>query len=285
MPDELPQQNQEPHKEWRQGDFALAPGPFLFGDVPGEEGEMMVAVYDDPDPAGLVIISQTCDVVSTPDKLPTVVVCPLVAVKSEHLDMIARGRSPRFGFIEKAPDGLVADFGRLMTISKALLSNWKRNDGFVGDAGALNFARGLERAYGRFAFPDAFNESIRPLEDSIKSKFWKEGSPLGKALRSLAELRVRPSAAWEADPVGITFFLIFNAVEKRQVDPDAILAEFATAVEELPWAAPFFLAEPSIRIGSYDDFSARDYVESVPLDLNALSFAARGIPKAHGPGR
>ena len=96
---------------------------------------------------------------------------------------------------ENAPEGLVADFGRLMSISKALLSSWKRVDGFSAEAAALNFARGLERAYGRFAFPDAFNESIRPLEDAIKSKFWKEGSPLGKALRSLVELRVRPSAA------------------------------------------------------------------------------------------
>ena len=116
MSDELPHENHEPHKEWRQGDFALASGPFLFADVPDAEGELMAAVYDDPDPAGLVVISQTCDVVSTPDKLSTVVVCPLMAVKPEHLDMIAGGRAPRFGFIENAPEGLVADFGRLMSI-------------------------------------------------------------------------------------------------------------------------------------------------------------------------
>lgn len=280
MSDELPHKNHEPHKEWRQGDFALASGPFLFADVPEAEGELMAAVYDEPDPAGLVVISQTCDVVSTPDKLSTVVVCPLVAVKPEHLDMITRGRAPRFGFIENAPEGLVADFGRLMSISKALLSRWKRIDGFSAEAAALNFARGLERAYGRFAFPDAFNESIRPLEDAIKSKFWKEGTPLGKALRSLVELRVRPSAAWDSNAVGVTFFLIFDAAEKRQAEPDAIRAEFESALNGLPWVAPFFLADPSIRIGSYDDFSARDYVESVPLDLNALSFAARNVQKA-----
>jgi hypothetical protein len=252
----------------------------LFADVPDESGELMAAVFDDPDPAGLVVISQTCDVVSIPDKLSTVVVCPLVAVKPEHLDMIARGRSPRFGFIAQAPEGLVADFGRLMSISKALLSNWKRFEGFNDETGAINFARGLERAYGRFAFPDAFNESIRPLEDVIKSKFWKDGSPLGKALRSLAELRVRPSAAWDSSSIGITFFLIFDATEKRQAEPEAIQAEFESALKGLPWIAPFFLADPGIRIGSYDDFSARDYIESVPLDLNALSFAARNAQKA-----
>jgi hypothetical protein len=277
---ELPHDSHELHKTWRQGDFALAPGPFLFADLPDAEGELMAAVYDDPDPAGLVVISQTCDVVSTPDKLPTVVVCPLVAVKPEHLDMIARGRAPRFGFIENAPDGLVADLGRLMSISKALLSTWTRVEGFSTEAAATNFARGLERAYGRFAFPDAFNESIRPLEDAIKSKFWKEGSPLGKALRSLVELRVKPSAAWDSKSVGISFFLIFDAHEKRQAEPAVIFTEFESALKGLPWVAPFSLADPGIRIGSYDDFSARDYVESVPLDLNALSFAARNIQSA-----
>jgi hypothetical protein len=278
--DKLPHENHELHKKWRQGDFALASGPFLFADLPDESGDLMAAVFDDPDPAGLVVISQTCDIVSTTDKLPTVVVCPLVAVKPEHLDMIARGRSARFGFIEQAPQGLVADFGRLMSISKALLSNWKRFEGFIDETGLINFARGLERAYGRFAFPDAFNESIRPLEDVIKSKFWKDGSPLGKALRSLAELRVRPSTAWASSPIGITFFLIFDAAEKRVAEPEAIHAEFESALKGLPWIAPFFLADPGIRIGSYDDFSARDYIESVPLDLNALSFAARNTQKA-----
>jgi hypothetical protein len=254
----------------------LGVGPFLYGDVPEEEGEERIApFFGDPDPAGLVVVSQTCDIISDPGRSPMVAVCPLVAVDKRRLDEIARGGAPRFGFVEHAPEGLVADFSRVMSISKQLLFGWVRQAGFSDQARALNFARGLERAYGRFAFPDAFNESIRPLEGKIKSKYGKPESPLGKAVRSLAELRVRPSAKWDGREVPVAFLLIFAPADKRVLAPLQIKEEFEKALKDLPWQGGFGLADPSVRIGDYEDFTARDYIESVPLDLNALSFAAR----------
>lgn len=265
-----------PYTEWRQGDFALDVGPFLFGDLTEEAIEGAIgAFFDKSDPAGFVVVSQTCDIVSDLEKLARVVVCPLVKVDEKRIGDISRGRVPRLGFVENAPEGLVADLAQLMTITKQLLSSWKRETGFTDQAKALEFARGLERAMGRFAFPDAFNESIRPLEHKIKSKYGKSGSPLGKALGSLAELRVRPSASWDSPDVRIQFLLIFKPKNDRLLDPFEIKDEFEAALSDLHWQGGFDIDNPSVRIGGYDDFLARDYVESFPLDLNALSHAAR----------
>lgn len=265
-----------PLDDWRQGDYSLGVGPFLYGDLPDQGSPDTISVFfDDESAEGMVVISQTCDVVSDPKKFEYVAVCPLVRVDKNRISEIARGRAPRFGFVELAPTELVADFARPMTVSKQLLVSWKRCDGFSNPKKALEFSRGLERAFGRFAFPDAFNESIRPLVKKIVSKYGKPESALGKALNSLAELRVRPSDEWDTDNVRVQFFLIFESEEKRSVSPSLILEQFENEIKELPWQGGFSLDDPPIRIGNYDDFLARDYIESVPLDVNALSFAAR----------
>lgn len=265
-----------PHIEWRQGDFALGVGSFLFGDIP-EVGDIggIGAFFEGRDPAGFAVVSQTCDIVSDPVKYATVAVCPLVDVDSKRIGEVARGHVPRLGFIENAPQGLVADIARPMAISKQLLSTWKRVKGFTDEAKARAFAQSLERVFGRFAFPNAFNNSIRPLDKKIKSKYGKPNSPLGKAVNSLVEIRVRPSASWDSVAVRVQFLLIFDADEKRLVDPLAIKEAFETELEKMQWQGGFGIEDPPVRIGSYDDFLARDYVESVPLDVNALSFAAR----------
>ena len=48
----------------------------------------------------------------------------------------------------------------------------------------------------------------------------------------------------------------------------------AEQAPSLSWQGGFGLGSPPTRTGDYDDFLARDYVESFPLDVNALSFAA-----------
>jgi hypothetical protein len=264
------------HTEWRQGDFALDVGSFLFGDIPEDIDEGGIgAFFNDAEPAGFVVVSQTCDIVSDPGRFDSVAVCPLVEADTTRIDEVARGRAPRLGFVEHAPEGMVADLARPMTISKRLLSTWRRFKGFTDQQKALEFARSLERCFGRFAFPDAFNDSIRPLEHKIRSKYGKPESPLGKALRSLVELRVRPSAAWDSEKVRVQFLLIFGPNESRVLEPLSIKEEFEAALKDLPWQGGLGLDDPPVRIGAYDDFLARDYVESYALDVNALSFAAR----------
>lgn len=263
------------HTEWRQGDFALACGSLLFGDAPetADDGPF-AAMLEDEEPAGFVLVSQTCDVVRELDAIPYVAVCPLIKVATESLKSIAAGRQPRFAIVEHAPQNHVADLLRMMSVSKALLPTWAKQSGFSTEQSAIRFARDLERVFGRFAFPDAFNACIAPLTKRIFDKHAKNGE-FGQALRSLSELRVFHSADWNATEIEIAFLLILAEQKDRLITPDKIKELFEEAIDGLTWAAPFSLADPSVYVGTYDDFSAREYVESVPLDVNALSFAAR----------
>lgn len=268
------------HSEWRQGDFALACGPLLFADAPEslEDGPFL-ATLADQDPAGFVVVSQTCDIVRDLESAPYVAVCPLIEVVPETLKSIEAGRQPRFASLEHAPQNHVADLLRIMSVSKALLRTWARQPGFSTERSAECFARALERVFGRFAFPDSFNECMSPLTKQIFAKHGKNGD-IGKAVRSLEELRVFHSAAWDADAVEIAFLLILAKEKERLVVPEKIKQTFEEAFAGLIWTPPFSLANPSVYLGTYDDFSAREYVQSVPLDVNSLSFSAKMLAVA-----
>ncbi|NQY97271.1 MAG: hypothetical protein HRT82_08915 [Henriciella sp.] len=258
---------------WRQGDFVLDCGPFIFADkAPPDNPDGLIPRYADGY-RGFAVISQTCDIVRSEDKLPCVVVAPLVEVTQSHREMIARGRAPRFVSIENAPEGVVVDLAQAMSVSKTLLTTWPRTQGFDSSERARRFAYGLERAFGRFAFPEDFNTSIARLRKKIQSKYGNPDSPLGKALDLVQELRVRPSNDWNASTVSIKFFLIFETGELEESTITDVVSEFKKVLAALDWTGAFTIDDDPVRVGSYDDFSARDYRESVPLDLNALSFA------------
>jgi hypothetical protein len=271
-----PPDHQSVLRAWRQGDFALGVGPFIYGDLPENPwGPGLEAYFDEEDTPGFVVVSQTCDIVSDPAKNPWVVVCPLVKVDSARTSEIERGGVPRLAIVENAPEGHVAELARHLTISKSLLVTWQRRQGFTDPAQALEFARSLERCFGRFAFPDAFNSSIAPLLKKLKDGYGKQNAKMGRVARSLAELRVRPSAAWQSGEVHVRFFLFLKPEDQRKADLERIRSEFETILVKLPWQGGFQLDDPSLQLGTYDDFLARDYIESVALDINALSFAAR----------
>lgn len=263
------------HAEWRQGDFALACGPLLFGDAPEtpEDGPFS-PMLETEDPAGFVVVSQTCDIVRHLESVPYVAVCPLIEVAGRELKSIESGRRPRFALVEHAPENHVADLLRIMSVSKTLLPTWAWQAGFSTEQRAIRFARDMERIFGRFAFPDSFNACIGPLTARIFDKHAKNGD-LGKALRSLTELRVFHSADWDAPEVEIAFLLILGKGDDRLMKPESIKKTFEEAIVGLTWTPPFSLASPSVYIGAYEDFSARDYVQSVPLDVHSLSLAAK----------
>lgn len=276
MAESEPPDQQSILRAWRQGDFALGVGPFLYGDLSGNpDGTGLEAYFDEADPPGFVVISQTCDIVSEPTRNPWVVVCPLVKVDPARVTEIERGGVPRLTLVEKAPEGLVAELARPLTISKDLLASWQRNQGFTDPAKAVEFARSLERCFGRFAFPDDFNRSISPLLKKLKDGYGKEKAEMGRVARSLAELRVRPSAAWDTEEVRVRFFLILKPEDQREAKLEEISSAFEAILSKLSWQGGFHIDDPSLQVGTYDDFLARDYIESVALDINALSFAAR----------
>lgn len=261
--------------EWQQGDFTIDCGDLLFLDLPVSEEEPYEPVFDEG-VAGCVVISQTCDIVRETEILPNVTVCPLVEVNDQRKSDIEKGQAPRYGLIDGVPEGIVVDFSRAMSVSKNLLVTWGRQRGCSDEKHGIEFARSLERFFGRFAFPDAFNESLKSLRKAIYSKHEKN-SDLGAALRSIRELRAHPHASWNnVDSVPITFFVVLEGDGEREVqDRNAISKAISDKFTGIEWHGPFSLHDPGLYLTTLSDMTAAEYLNSYPLDLNALSYARR----------
>ena len=264
---------------WRQGDCVLGEHWFLFRTDAQRPltGDAAAAAAEGSDNAegavrGFAVLTQTCDLVRRCADRPFVEVSPLVEVDDRVLHEIRRGRRPNYGFIpEVAGHGLVADLDRIMTVEKSVVAVWERIEGCRTDDDARRLSLALARKRVRTAFPNDFVAFARPLVDRILRKHDRQ-SDEGRALRSLREIRVRAAPSWAADAVELMFWFILD-----DEDPGMETTGWEHYVRDLLNAQPesgrFVHVDGVVQ--TLDDLTARDYVESDPLDLDHLSTRQR----------
>ncbi len=262
--------------EWQQGDFSLDCGDFVYGDL-SDDGETLEAYFEEGI-IGYAVVSQTCDIVRDPNKsdIKNVSVCPLVKIISARLSDIEKGQAPRFGLLQAVPKNTVVDFSRVMSISKKLLVKWDRKRGCLSEKDQIEFAYSLKQFFGRYAFPDGFNDSLSSFQKAVKSKYAKD-SDLGKTVRSIRELRVYPHSDWNnSECVPITFIVILEDDDVRELkDTNTISKLIKSKIDLIKWIKPYELHERAIHMAKLSDLTAAEYLNSFPLDLNALSYAKR----------
>jgi hypothetical protein len=264
-------------KEWRQGDYVLGEQWLVVrfdASCPVTEGAQKVS-GSDPDAdlvelgvRGLVVLTQTCDVVRDCMDRPYVEVAPLVEVAASELHQVRRGYLPKYAAVPGLDEQcLVADLDRVMTVEKAVVASWTRGAGCKDDGEARLFADALTRKRSRFAFPDDFTDVVGDLVRRLRDKHDKN-SEEGRALRALREIRVQAEPAWDAAEVKLFFWFV------RELD----IVDFAGK----PWAtwldgwlgritkAGRYTAV-SGAVVSLTDMTAADYVASDRLDLDHLS--------------
>lgn len=257
--------------KWRQGDYALGVGGFLFADVP-EEGDAFDARLADDEVAGLVVVSQTCDIIRLTDDKRFVAVCPLVSRESKHWKEIASGRFPSLTTLEHAPsEGVFVDLARIMSVSKPLLASWDRQDGFTTTERAIRFAAAIERKMGRFAFPDDFDGATKLFQARVRERHSKTQSPIGKVYRSIDQLRFIASPHWEADAVEITMLAVLHPKDKRVATDDEIRAELDAACKSVTWPAKYRWADPAFYPATAEDLRGADILKSQLADFEYLS--------------
>ena len=263
---------------WQQGDFSTDCKDFLFCEVPDDKNNPFDFGLD-PNVLGFCVISQSCDIVRDPSEhfITSVVVCPLIELNSQGVSQVEKGEQPRFGMIDGAPENTVVDFTRAMSVEKELLVTWTRQRGCHTEKSLQSFARSLERFFGRFGFPDEFNESMQSLRKAVNNKYGKSGSEFGKVARSIHELRVFPHTSWDnTDDVPITIIAILEEPEVREVkEIEDIRSELSAQVKKISWVEPFRAHESALQVATLEELSAAEYLNTYPLDLNALSFAKR----------
>lgn len=259
---------------WRQGDCVVGDNWFLYRtsieNALTDDGKTAVAEgveNAETSVRGFAALTQTCDLVRSSVDRPFAEVSPLVEVNAQVLHEIERGRRPNYGFIPGVANRrLVADLDRVMTVEKAVMADWERVEGCRTDHETRRFSLALTRKRARAAFPDDFVAFARPLRDRILEKHDKQ-SDEGRALRALREIRVRAAPSWDADAVELTFWFIEDDDKPLETE------DWEHCLTALPQPASTFERFVCVDgvVQTLDDLTARDYVESDPLDLDHLS--------------
>lgn len=275
MNEEWVQQVNAALKEWRQGDFVLSEQGFVYRIDPQRPltEESLDAGFEGADLAesevrGFVVVTQTCDIVRSCSSRPFVEVVPLVEVDKQYLYEIQRGRRPQYAFLPGVAEHcLVADLDRVMTVEKAVVAGWERQVGCQSDQEVRTFGQALARKRSRFAFPDDFNQFVEKLSKRLDKKHNKESSE-GEALRSLREIRVRAAPSWNDSEIQLMFWFIRyeEQVQFQGTGWDTLLQQWLNLI---PASGRFQSVEG--QVVALEDITAKDYVESDPLDLDHLS--------------
>lgn len=265
-------------RKWRQGDLALDETWFVHvGDPSAALSEAAEQADGDghqalmSNAAGLVVVTQTCDIVRDCTARPYVEVAPLVHVDEDDLFAVKRGRRPAHATLPRLEqDRLVADLDRVMTVEKSIVATWKRTAGYETDADGRRFAQALARKRARFAFPDDFTSFAKKLQSRLVDKHEK-ATDEGRGLRALDEIRVRATPSWDAPRVDIFFWFVRGDADatfegKNWAD---LLKDWLKLV---PAGGRFALVEG--QAATLEAMTGEDYVNSDLLDLDHLSTAS-----------
>ncbi|MCY4309835.1 MAG: hypothetical protein OXC54_00735 [Rhodospirillaceae bacterium] len=274
-------------RAWRQGDISLdagleflhladlsrphSPASMQAAKAALGEGEAITAaampVLDET--RGMVMLSQTCDVIRNCRARPFVEVASLVDVPEPWVEEVRRLKRPAFAFVPATADQrLVADLDRVMTVEKALVAGWTRIPGWDTDKELRDFAQSLARKRSRFAFPDDFVAAASRLQAHLAARHNRQTDE-GAHLRALREIRVRAAPSWDADQVQLNWWFV------KDDDPQDVPADWPALVDR--WLALFERDEGGrFRLDApiacrLEDMTARDYVDSDRLDLDRLS--------------
>ena len=199
---------------------------------------------------------------------PFVEVVPLVEVNEQDLYEVKRGRRPQYAFIPGVAEHcLVADLDRIMTLDKAVVAGWERKLGCQNDLEVRSLAQALARKRIRFAFPDDFTQWARKLQERFREKHDKS-SLEGQALRALREIRVQAAPSWNDSEIQIMFWFIRDEeqVQFQGTQWTQLLEQWRKLI---PASERFQSVEG--QVVTLEDITAKEYVESDPLDLDHLS--------------
>ncbi len=219
---------------------------------------------------GMVVLTQTCDIVRDCLERPFIEVAPLVRTNEQLVEEIRRLKRPAYAYIPTVADShLVADLDRTMTVEKSIIASFKRTEGYKTDSEQRDFANALSRKRSRFAFPDDFVVAARDLQRHLIKKHNSQNDA-GAYWRELQQIRICAIPSWNEAEVHLHWWFIKNN------NPVAVETDWQLYIDR--WLK---LVDKTGRFSSHsgiacrlDDITARDYVESDRLDLDRLSVFA-----------
>lgn len=168
-------------------------------------------------PKGVVVVSQTCDIVQTNKR--SVIVAPRVFVENHRVNAAKKGYSPQYVHLNNLPEDSFVDLEHCATISKELLVRSEILGQGVDQRSAEDvgvFAARVGRKFSRFPFPDDVQPWFRPLQVMLQKKHGKSNS-LGELLKSTVTLRLA-AQDWEAQGRALTLHIIGDRESIPSID-------------------------------------------------------------------
>jgi len=203
--------------------------------------DMAGGVRWEPTPNGVVIVTQTCDVVR-PER-PNIQLCPVVERPSDSAKRERHGSRPSLVHLPAIGDTAFADLNSICSVNKEILAGQSPVRGAIHIADVRKFGQRVGRRFSRFAFPDAVTPWLKPLQDLVEDKQAKVSGPAGWALQRVASLRLACASDWVDPPYDLTLWLVMEP---------GVLPEFEEdEVPEIPGALSGWLAKlgeaPKVR--------------------------------------
>lgn len=220
------------------------------------------------DVEGLIVVSQSCDIVRGCAKRPYIEVSPLVVADAEEMANIKSGKLPAYAFVPTLEEQcLVADLDRTMTLEKTVVAGWNRTPGWTTDVEIRQFAGALARKRARFAFPDDFHPFINRFLKRVKEKHGKTTAE-AIALRGVSEIRVAASPFWDNDMVELMFWFVKNS-DDNSVPSDEWPHHLNAWLTLMPAQGRY--KRVLAQVIALADMSAEEYITSDRLDLDHVS--------------
>jgi hypothetical protein len=219
---------------------------------------------------GLVLISQTCDIVRDSLTHPLVLVAALVELDEQRAVEARAGKRARYAHVPGAGRNLFADLDYVMTIEKALLLPGMRTRGCRTPDELRAFGRAVGLRFSRFPFPDDVTASLAPLRARLTRRR-RSQTDEGRAIRVLQEIRASATPSWDAAEFDVT--LLFMPPSRQEAF--AAVPEPAWPALLDSWLGLCTLTGAVRSIGGtivpLDELSAREYLDSDALDLDHLT--------------
>jgi hypothetical protein len=213
---EVPSASAEPVpddlNEYRQGDVLdLTQVPVVTGDG---------MVRQEPTPHGVVVVTQTCDLVLR--ARPTFHVARVVVLEEAKAKPARSGRQPNLVHIPELGSQSFADLSFMATLDKSVLSEVSPQHGVLQIDDVRRFGQRVGRRFSRFAFPDEVVPWIRPLQKLVEGREGNLASPVGWALDHIVSLRLECEEGWKSSPYALTLCVVLKAGVIPSFEPDEL---------------------------------------------------------------
>ncbi len=264
----------DPALDWRQGDCVLGTQDFIYrilATMPLAQASMD-AVAEDPlaevvaqTVEGLMVVSQSCDIVRPAAGRPFVEAAPLVQLPDLEFREVILGARPQYATVPSLHAAkLAADLDRVMTVEKSLLSTWARHPGCSDDSDRRLLGKRLARKRFRAALPDEFTPWFKPLRNRL-SRLADSNAADALVFSELEEIRIQATPSWGAAQVNIFIWFILKDEAPARDRSDVLDAWLA----KIPPKGTFITCGG--RMAFYSDMTASEYLDSDSLDLDHMS--------------